>query len=135
MPVNVDPIRAAADLPPNVRCSDASNTSRSEPALHPSASLHIQEDPSALRVLSNSLHLASVLSSSRDLRVDFSLRVEATGSHVPHKSLDHAHATFMPDATQPVGRFLLGSSRANDFVPVLTSFLRFRHVIFGARQN
>jgi hypothetical protein len=64
--------------------------------------------------------------------LDFSLAIKATGSHVPHESLDHAHATFMPDATQPVDRFPLGLSRANDFLPVSTSSLRFRHVISGS---
>jgi hypothetical protein len=33
-----------------------------------------------------------------------SLGIEATGSHVPHTSLDHAHAIFMPDAAQAVSR-------------------------------
>src|SRR5208282_435916 len=30
--------------------------------------------------------------------LDFSLRIGATGSRVPHKSLDQSHAAFMPDA-------------------------------------
>ena len=34
----------------------------------------------------------------------FSLSIEATGSHVPHKSLDQGHATFMPDAIWTVSR-------------------------------
>jgi len=52
--------------------------------------------------------------------LDFSLRIEATGSHVPHKGLVEVHATSMPDATQAGCRLLLDLSRAND-----TS--RFRH--------
>src|SRR6516162_10327237 len=31
-------------------------------------------------------------------RLDFSLRIGATGSHVPRKSLAQSHAAFMPDA-------------------------------------
>jgi hypothetical protein len=64
--------------------------------------------------------------------LDFSLGIKATGSHVPHESLNHAHATSMPDAAQAVDRFLLDLSRVNDFAPVSTSFLRFRHVISGS---
>ncbi|MBB4233226.1 hypothetical protein GGD56_007130 [Rhizobium mongolense] len=30
--------------------------------------------------------------------LDFSLRIGATGSHVPHESLPQSHAAFMPDA-------------------------------------
>ena len=30
--------------------------------------------------------------------LDFSLHIEATGSHVPHKGLVQGHATFMPGA-------------------------------------
>src|SRR5208337_3605412 len=30
--------------------------------------------------------------------LDFSLRIGATGSRVPHRSLDQSHAAFMPDA-------------------------------------
>jgi hypothetical protein len=64
--------------------------------------------------------------------LDFSLYIKATGSHVPHESLNHAHATFMPDAIQSVGRFLLDLSRGNDSTPVSTPSLRFRHVISGS---
>jgi hypothetical protein len=38
----------------------------------------------------------------------------------------------MPDAARAVSRLLSGFSRINDFPPVLTSFLRFRHVISGS---
>jgi len=36
--------------------------------------------------------------------LDFSLRIGATGSHVPHKSLSCSHAAFMPDAVWAVIR-------------------------------
>ena len=36
--------------------------------------------------------------------MSFSLSIETTGSHVPCKSLDQAHATFMPDAIWTVSR-------------------------------
>ena len=35
---------------------------------------------------------------------DFSLGIGATGSHVPHQSLDRGHAAFMPDAAWAVDR-------------------------------
>ena len=38
-----------------------------------------------------------------------------TGSHVPHKSLDQAHAAFMPDAAWAVSRSLPDCSRDNDY--------------------
>ena len=40
--------------------------------------------------------------------MDFSLRIEVARSHVPHKSPDHVHAAYMPDATQAVNRLRLG---------------------------
>ena len=40
----------------------------------------------------------------------FSLNIGTTGSHVPHKSLDQVHATFMPGAAQAVNRFPLSLS-------------------------
>jgi len=52
--------------------------------------------------------------------LDFSLPIEATGSHVPHKGLDQVHATSMPDVAQAGCRLPLDSSRANDSS-------RFRH--------
>ncbi len=36
--------------------------------------------------------------------MSFSLSIETTGSHVPCKSLDQGHATFMPDAIWTVSR-------------------------------
>lgn len=52
--------------------------------------------------------------------MDFSLHIEATGSHVPHKGLVQVHATSMPDAAHASYRLLVGLSRANDSS-------RFRH--------
>ncbi len=60
------------------------------------------------------LCLASVLSSSWGHHLDFSLHIETTGSHVPHKGLGQVHAAFMPDADQPSYRRPLDLSRAND---------------------
>jgi hypothetical protein len=37
-------------------------------------------------------------------RLDFSLRIGATGSHVPRKSQMQSHAAFMPDAVRTVIR-------------------------------
>jgi hypothetical protein len=42
--------------------------------------------------------------------LSFSLPIGTTGSRVPHKSLDQVRATFMPDATQAVDRYLLNLS-------------------------
>jgi hypothetical protein len=52
--------------------------------------------------------------------LDFSLHTGTTGSHVPRKSLEQVHATFMPDATWTVDRFLPDCSRVNECPPVLT---------------
>ena len=38
----------------------------------------------------------------------------------------------MPDAVWSVNRSLPNLSRANDYLPVLTSFLRFRHFVSGS---
>ena len=74
----------------------------------------------------------SVLSFLWGLHLNFSLNIGATASHVPHKSLVQVHAAFMPDATWAVCRFPPDLSRVNDYPPVLTPFLRFRHVISGS---
>jgi len=44
------------------------------------------------------LCFASVLSSLRGRHLDFSLNIETTGSHVPHKSLTQIHAISTPEA-------------------------------------
>src|SRR5712691_11063679 len=54
---------------------------------------------------------ASVLRRLWDHHLRISLHIEATGSHVPHTSLEHGHALFMPDATQPVSRLPIVSGR------------------------
>ena len=66
------------------------------------------------------LCLASGFSSLGVGPLDFSLHIEATGSHVPHKGLVQGHATFMPGAAQPSCRLPLDLSRVNDSP-------RFRH--------
>ncbi len=66
---------------------------------------------------------ASVLSFSWDLHLNFSLNIETTGSHVPHKSLTQIHATFTPEAAWAVNRFPPNLSRTQYSNPVLTSSL------------
>ena len=75
---------------------------------------------------------ASVLSPSRFCCLRFSLLISTTGSQVPHESPDRLPATCMPDADRAVNRHPPTLSRSNDFPPVLTSFLRFRHFISGS---
>ncbi len=53
---------------------------------------------------------ASVLAPSWVLHLDSSLNIGTTGSHVPHESLDHIHATFMPAAIQAINRLPLNLS-------------------------
>ena len=64
--------------------------------------------------------------------LSFSLSIGTTGSHVPHKSRDQVHATFMPDAAQAVTRLLLDLSWSPVSPPVLTSSFSFRHLISGS---
>lgn len=49
--------------------------------------------------------------------------------HVPHRSLNQIHATFMPDAAQAVNRFPLSLSWDLYRTPVLTSPKLFRRLI------
>jgi hypothetical protein len=98
---------------------------------HPLRSIPITETSSLLRG-DPPLRSASVLSFSWVLHLNFSLTIRATGSHVPHKSPDQIHATFMPDATQSVNRLPLGSSWSSESLSVLTSSPRFRHLISGS---
>src|SRR6266542_1865259 len=88
--------------------------------------------PSSLLRATPPLGPALVLSRSWGRHLRFSLAIGATGSHVPHTSLDHGHAAFMPDAAWAVSRSLPDFSRINDSPPVLTSSLRFRHVFSGS---
>jgi len=71
--------------------------------MQPLCSSSITEPSSLIRV-APPLCLASVLRLLRVLRLSRSLHIEATGSQVPHLSLDQAHATFMPDAKWAVDR-------------------------------
>jgi hypothetical protein len=64
------------------------------------------------------LRLASILGPSRVHRLEFSLYIEAEGSHVPHKSLRCAHAVSMPVTTRAVDRLPSRLSRANDWSSV-----------------
>ena len=54
-------------------------------------------------------------------RLDFSLDIKATGSHVPCKSPCQFHATFIPDATQTVCKSPLDSLPAVRLPSVSTS--------------
>jgi hypothetical protein len=60
------------------------------------------------------------------LSLSFSLAIETTGSHVPHKSLDQVHATSMPGAAQAINRLPLDSSWKLERPPVLTPSNSFR---------
>src|SRR5210317_1228562 len=64
---------------------------------------------------------ASGLPSSWGLHLDASLTIGTTGSHVPHESLDHVHATFMPAAAQAVSRCPLSLSGSRVRTPFLTT--------------
>jgi len=61
-----------------------------------------------------------------------SLRIRATGSHVPHESLIQVHAAFMPDAIQSVDRCPLDLSRANHPARFRRRVNTSRHVISGS---
>lgn len=76
-----------------------------------------------------SLYSASVLSSLRGFRLDFSIGIGVVGSHVPNKRLCCVHAAFMPVTVWTVNRFPPDSSQVNDSPLVLMTSLHFRHVI------
>ena len=61
--------------------------------------------------------------------MNFSLNIETTGSHVPHKSLTQVHAVFTPEAAWAVYRFPPNLSRTQYRSSVLTSSLIFRRLI------
>ncbi len=86
----------------------------------PLRSRRITHPSSLLRVVPP-LCLASVLSSLRGLRLDFSLDIEATGSEVPCPSLICALAVFVPDAAWASYRLLPCLSQGNHHSPVSTS--------------
>jgi hypothetical protein len=64
---------------------------------------------------------------SRRPRQHAAEHITARGSHVPHRRLTRAHATFVPDTTWPINRHPPGSSRGNNWTPVSMSSLRLRH--------
>ena len=96
--------------------------------MQPLRSISITETSSLLRV-APPLCFASVLSFLWDLHLNFSLNIETTGSHVPHKSLTQSHAIFTPEAAQAVSRFPLNLSWTHNRNPVLTSSIIFRRLI------
>ena len=68
---------------------------------------------------------ASVLKPSWDRHLGCSLRIGATGSHVPRTSLGCGHATSTPDAAWPILRHPPGLSRGVVKTPVSTSVIEF----------
>jgi hypothetical protein len=86
-------------------------------------------EPSSLLRVAPPLCSASVLSFLWDLHLNFSLNIETTGSHVPHKSLTQIRATFTPEAAQAVNRLPLNLSWNQYRTPVLTSSIFFRRLI------
>src|ERR1019366_1258528 len=98
-------------------------------------SLRPRYQASSLLRVRPSLCLASVLGSSWVHHLEFSLHIEAAGSHVPHKSLRRAHAAFMPVTTRAVSRhpssFIPGPAQKPGFGDVYafsTLHQRFTHV-------
>ncbi len=102
-----------------------------EPSYPPLRSRSIT-DPSSLIRVDSPLCLASVLRSLWVFHLDGSLYIEATGSQITYTSLKRTHATFPPGGALAVSGFLQNFSRANDYLPVLTPFIRFRRVIGGS---
>ena len=96
--------------------------------MQPLRSISITETSSLLRV-APPLCFVSVLSFSCGLHLNFSLNIETTGSHVPHKSLTQSHAIFTPEAAWAVNRFLPNLSRTQYSSLVLTSPIIFRRLI------
>jgi hypothetical protein len=96
--------------------------------MQPLRSISITETSSLLRV-APPLCFVSVLSFSWGLHLNFSLNIETTGSHVPHKSLTQSHAIFTPEAAWAVNRFLPNLSRTQYSSLVLTSPIIFRRLI------
>ena len=103
-------------------CYELAHPLRSNPITGPSTL--IRDNPP--------LCLASVLSRLWVRHLRFSFIIKATGSHVPHKSLDQVHAISMPDAAQTVNRFPLDLSWRSPSTPVLTPPLILRHLINGS---
>ena len=101
--------------------------------MQPLRSITITVTSSLLRA-APPLCLASVLSFLWGLHLNFSLNIGTTASHVPHKSLIHVHAAFMPDAAQTINRLPLDLSWGCLSTPVLAPSLIFRHLINGSRS-
>ncbi len=94
---------------------------RSSPITGPSSLLQDDPPPSCASILSPFVVLTYRVFSYHHRK----------GSHVPRKSLNQGHATFMPDAARPVSRLPPCLSRDQHRTPVLTSTLLFRHLISG----
>jgi hypothetical protein len=118
-PTQKEPGSSPAHAGLTFACCELAHPLRSRPITGPSTP--ILGDPP--------LCLASVLSFSRDLHLNFSLNIETTGSHVPCRSLTQSHATFTPEAAQAVKRLPLNLSRTLHRSPVLTSPITFRRLI------
>jgi len=86
---------------------------RSSPITGPSSLLQDDPPPSCASILSPFVVLTYRVFSYHHRK----------GSHVPHKSLNQGHATFMPDAARSVSRPLPCWSRNQRRTPVLTSTL------------
>src|SRR3990170_5032462 len=130
------PITAAAIVAHALRHKLLPSLVGSHPRLDRRApSLHPHYQASSLQRARPPLGLASVRSSSWVLHLDFSLRIETPGSHVPHKSLRWAHAVFMPVTTRAVSRHRSSSvpdqqqeSGFDDVHTLSTRRQRFTHV-------
>ena len=99
-PTQKEPGSSPASAGLTIACCELAHPLRSSPITGPSTL--IRDNPP--------LCLASVLSRLWVRHLRFSLIIKATGSHVPHKSLDQGHAISMPDAAQTIGRLPLGLS-------------------------
>lgn len=75
------------------------------------------------------LRAAFLLRLSQGFCLNRSVSIDAEGSHVPHTCCMTISRHLNAGGRQARNRFFPGLSRNNDSAPVLTSFLRFRHVI------
>jgi hypothetical protein len=71
-------------------------------------------------------------SPSRRPRQHAASHIGARSSHVPHRRLNRARATFVPDTTWPISRHPPGSSQGNNWTLVSMSSLRLRHFNSGS---
>ncbi len=121
-PTQKEPGSSPASAGLTFACYELAHRLRSSPITEPSTLL--RDDPP--------LCSASVLSRLWVRHLRFSLNIETTGSHVPHKSPDQVHAISMPDAAQTVNRLPLDLSWRSPSTPVLTPPLILRHLINGS---